>query len=400
MAAVRPETSQRLDGRQPTPRTLELVAIEPLVVDLPTRADLELAGGTAARRGTPSPRVLVKAIAANGMVGWGESTPSPSWSYETVETIYWTIRNHLAPVLRGLPAWDLDGLHRMMDRAIMPGFSKGQPIAKSGVDLAVHDLLARTMGVPLYELLGGRRRDTIELGWVVSSSTPSSAADVAREGLDQGYSAFKVKIGMHSVAEDVQMVAAVRQCIGANAFLWVDANQAYTSDQAVRVAAQLQTLGVDAFEQPLAANDISGLKRLIQRSLIPLALDESVRTPSDLAQFAQLGIVDVAIAKVARSGGLWPARQFGELAEACSIRLMGSGLTETDIGLSASVQLYARLGIDTPVDLNGRQFIESSFVGVNTIRVIGGTAYVPQAPGTGVDVDEERLARFVRAMPK
>src|SRR5258706_16293799 len=92
---------------------------------------------------------------------------------------------------------------------------------------------------------------------------------------------------------------------------------------------QLQALGVHAFEQPLAANDISGLKRLLQRSPTPIALDESVRTPSDLAQFAQLGIVEVTIAKAARSG---------------------------------------------------RQFIESSFVGSRTIRVDGGTAYVSNTP--------------------
>jgi muconate cycloisomerase len=385
------------DGRLISP-DVTIASVEPIVVDLPAKAVFMLAGGMMSHPGAPAPRVLTRVVGSNGVVGWGESTPSPTWSYETLETIYWTIKRYLRPVALGRPAWDLDGLHRVMDRAILPGFSKGQPIAKAGLDEAVHDLLARSLGVPVYQLLGGKRRDTIELGWIVSSDRADVGAELAREGLDSGYRAFKVKIGMHGEKDDVAMVAAVRRVIGPQAFLWVDANQGYVADQAMRVAYQLEALGVDAFEQPLPANDIIGLRRLMDRTRIPIALDESLRGAPELAQFARLGAVEVAIGKVQRSGGLWPSRQFSELAEACGIRLMGSGLTESDIGLSANVQLYARFGIDTPVDLNGRQFIESSYVGAHTIRVEGGTAFVPDRPGLGIDVDEDKVARYHRRM--
>lgn len=298
----------------------------------------------------------------------------------------------------GRPAWDLDGLNRAFDRAIMPGISIGQPLAKAGVDVAVHDLLARSLGVPLYRLLGGKRRDTIELGWIVSSDRADVGAELAREGLDRGYRAFKVKIGIHGEREDVAMVAAVRRAVGPEVFLWVDANQGYFADQAIRVARRLEDLGVDAFEQPLPANDPSGLRRLMEKTHIPIALDESLRSPSDLAQYVKLGAVEVAIAKVQRSGGLWNCRQFAELAEASGVRLMGSGLSETDLGLSAGVHLYARFGVDTPVDLNGRQFVESAYVGAETIRVEGGIAHLPVGPGLGIEVDEEKVARYRRAM--
>jgi muconate cycloisomerase len=377
---------------------VEIVSVEPIVLDLPAKAVFMLAGGLMSHPGAPAPRVLTKVTGSNGLVGWGESTPSPTWSYETVETIYWTIKRYLAPAVVGRPAWDLDGLNRAFDRAIMPGISIGQPIAKASGDEAVHDLLARSLGVPLYQLLGGKRKDTIELGWIVSSDRPDVGAELAREGLDKGYGAFKVKIGIHGEKDDVAMVAAVRQVIGPDAFLWVDANQGYFADQAIRVARQLEGLGVDAFEQPLPANDISGLRRLMDKTNIPVALDESLRSPSDLAQYVKLGAVEVAIAKVQRSGGLWNCRQFAELAEASGVRLMGSGLTDTDVGLSASIQLYARFGVDTPVDLNGRQFVDSAYVGAQTVRVEGGTAYVPESPGLGVDVDEEKVSRFRRRM--
>jgi muconate cycloisomerase len=106
--------------------------------------------------------------------------------------------------------------------------------------------------------------------------------------------------------------------------LWVDANQGYCADQAIRVERKLEGLGIDAFEQPLPANDISGLRRLMEKTDIPVALDESLRSPSDLAQYVKLGAVEVAIAKVQRSGGLWNCRQFAELAETSGVRLMGS----------------------------------------------------------------------------
>jgi muconate cycloisomerase len=120
---------------------------------------------------------------------------------------------------------------------------------------------------------------------------------------------------------------------------------------------------------------------------VPVALDEILRHPTDLATFVRLDAVDVAIAKVQRSGGLTLSRRLCALAEDCGVRLMGSGLTDSDLGLAASLHLFAAYGIDTPVDLNGRQFIESPYAR-QTVRVEKGVAQVPNSPGLGVEVDE------------
>ncbi|MBM0236573.1 hypothetical protein JNW88_04285 [Micromonospora sp. ATA32] len=173
-----------------------------------------------------------------------------------------------------------------------------------------------------------------------------------------------------------------------DAALWVDANQAYTVDAALRVGRRLADLDVNAFEQPLPANDIAGLRRLREASPVPVALDESLRHPSDLATFVKLDAVDVAIAKVQRSGGLTLSRRLCALAEDSGVRLMGSGLTDSDLGLAASLHLFSAYGIDTPVDLNGRQFLESSYATGVTVEVSNGVARVPTGPGLGVDVDE------------
>jgi muconate cycloisomerase len=367
---------------------LKIARVETFPVALPTLANFAVSGGSVARAGEPSIRVLVKVTADDGTFGWGEATPIPSWTYETLESITSTIDRYLAPVAIGIPVWDFDRLTRAFDRAINRGFSIGMPLAKAAVDVAVYDLLGKALGLPVYALLGGKRVETIQLAWIVSTEGPGGAEASVAEGRGRGYRAFKVKIGLHGERDDVHTVEWVRAAAGEDAFLWVDANQAYTVDVALRVARELEHLGVAAFEQPLPANDIDGLRRVRERSPIPIALDESLRHPTDLATFVKLGAIDVAIAKVQRNGGLTLSRRLCQYAQDSGVRLMGSGLTDSDVGLAASLHLFATFGIDTPVDLNGRQFVTSAYART-TVQVEGGDAQVPTRPGLGVDVDEE-----------
>ncbi|MPZ52388.1 MAG: mandelate racemase [Acidimicrobiia bacterium] len=373
-----------------------IVSVESFVVDLPSKRQMVLAGGSSAPSGGTSPRVLTKVTDSDGVVGWGESRGNPRWNEESIESVQVTLDTHLAPAVVGTEIWDLDGLHQRMDRAIRGGFGIGHPVAKAGIDVAIHDLLGHKLEIPVTDLLGGRRRDTIQLGWIVSSTDPAAAASEAKEGLEEGYSAFKVKIGVHGVTGDIAFVRSVREVIGDDAFLWVDANQGYTADEALRVARGIVDLDVDVFEQPVAANDIIGLRRLVASSPIPVALDETLRAPRDLVQMVALEAADVVIAKVQRTAGLWRSRQLCDLAEAAGLRIMGSGMSETDIGLAAGLHLFSRYGIDTPVDLNGRQFIETPFVG-ETVVVDGGVATVPVGPGLGVEVDEEAVRSLSRS---
>ncbi|WP_344592755.1 mandelate racemase/muconate lactonizing enzyme family protein [Actinomadura vinacea] len=371
---------------------LEIERVETFAVALPTLRSFGVAGGAVAVAGRPSLRVLVK-VSAGGVSGWGEATPIPAWTYETAESIVTTIDRYLAPAVLGRPAWDLDGVAAAFERAVNRGFSIGAPLAKGAVDIALHDLLGRAAGVPVGVLWGARRTERIELGWIVSGQSPAEVGDSVAEGRELGYGAFKVKIGLHDEATDAAVVEAVREHAGAAAPLWVDANQGYTAHAALRMARRLDGLGVTAFEQPLPANDVAGLRRLREVCPIPVALDESLRHPSDLATFVRLEAIDIAIAKVQRNAGLTLSRRLCALAEDCGVQLMGSGLTDSDLGLAASLHLFAAHGIGTPVDLNGRQFVESPYAGP-TVRVEGGTAHVPDGPGLGVEVDETVVRRL------
>jgi muconate cycloisomerase len=366
---------------------LKIDRVETFAVPLPTIRSFGISGGSVAVAGTPSVRILVK-VSADGAEGWGEATPIPAWTYETAESIVSTIDRYLAPAIIGRPCWDLSGVTAAFDSAINRGFTIGAPLAKAAVDIALHDLLGTALGVPVGVLWGERERERIELGWVVSGQSPGEVAECVAEGRELGYRAFKVKVGLHDEATELAVLRAVRAAAGESAPLWVDANQAYTVDGALHLARQLVELEVSAFEQPLPANDIVGLRRLREHCPIPIALDESLRHPSDLATFVRLDAVSIAIAKVQRSGGLTLSRRLCGLARDAGMALMGSGLTDSDLGLAASLHLFAAYGIDTPVDLNGRQFIESVYTTDSTVRIVDGVAEVPTGPGLGVRVDE------------
>jgi muconate cycloisomerase len=376
--------------------TLTQVAIEAIevtIVNLPCKATFHLSGGDFSRHGQPTPRALVKLVGSNGATGWGEVTPCPTWCYETSETIATTIRKYLAPALLGMPAWDIDSIARKMERVINPGATIGQPLAKSGIDVALHDMLARTLQVPLGVLLGGKRLDQIQLSYIVSAASASEASEQAKRGLELGYSAFKIKVGLHGEEQDFQHVAAVYETVPKGTFLWVDANQGYGLDNAIRQAKRLGTLGVAAFEQPLRGSRPSEFRRLVQLGALPIAIDESLCSPTDLMEYIKAGAVDLPVAKVQRCGGLWWTKQFCHIAEAANLRLMGSGLCETDLGLATGVHLFAAFGIDLPCDLNGRQFVESAYLR-STVDIENGWVTVPDLPGTGVEVDPAKVREF------
>jgi muconate cycloisomerase len=371
---------------------MQIDAVDVFVIRLPAIRDFTISGGSVATSSGTLPRVLTR-ITAAGEVGWGEATPTPAWSYETTESITSTIRSYLAPALLGEPAWNIDRAHATMDHAIHDGVTTGAPIAKSAIDMALHDLVGRILGVSVGQLWGQRRVDEIPLAWIVSAHGAEAAAEETLAGHNVGYRAFKIKLGIGSPGDDVARVAAVRAA-APDANIWADANRAYSSAEAIRLSRRLDDLGVDVLEQPLRANDPLGSARLREVSPVPIALDESLVHPVDLTTAARLGALDLAVAKVQRSAGLHRSRRLCALAEDLGLGILGSGLTDSALGFAASLHLFAAFGLTYPADLNGPQFIESPYLAGDDPVVVGGVARVPTGPGLGVEIDEKAVRRL------
>ena len=374
---------------------MKIAGVDIFLLNFPVKAVFVLAGGVAATPGSPSPRVLVKVTIDDGVAGWGEATPTPRWTYETAETIVSTLKKYLAPAVIGLEAWDLDGVHSAMDRAINPGVTMGSPLAKSALDVALHDALARRRGVPLCELLGRRRRTAFDLTWMITTLNPSDAERLAKEGLDAGYTCFECKVGMHGEPGDLELVRRTRAAIGERTLL-VDANRGYRVDAAIRQAKRFETLGIALFEQPLNGLNLSGYRRLVDSTTTPIGIDETLRSLGDLLEYIRHDALHVAVAKVQRNGGFWYSRQLCEIAEAAGLGLSLSGLTETDLGLAAGMHLAAAFDIN-PLQLNGPQFIDTTFLSQRVWKG-GGRVTLPSGPGLGVEVDEAYVRKHAVAL--
>jgi muconate cycloisomerase len=369
---------------------VKIAAVEAFVLEFPFKAVFVLAGGVAGTAGARSARILVKVTADDGTSGWGEATPTPRWTYETTETIVSTLRGYLAPAVIGLPAWDLDGVHRAMERAINPATTMGSPLAKSAVDVALHDLVARSRGIPVYQLLGRRRRAECDLTWMITLEKPAGAERAVAEGLEAGYDCFDVKVGMHGEAGDLDLVRRVRAAAGER-LVQVDANRGYRLDAAIRQARRFEDLDIALFEQPLDGLNLSGFRRLVAATATPIGIDETLRSLPDLLEYVRHDALTVAVAKVQRNGGLWYSRQLCEMAAAAGLGLSLSGLTETDLGLAAGLHLAAAFDI-SPLQLNGPQYIETTFLHERLWKG-GGRVTLPEGPGLGVEVDEAYVRR-------
>ncbi len=366
-------------------------SIEVIQLRLPIAKELQLARGSVGKPGTGALHILVKITNDDGLVGWGEARPSPRWSYETPETVTTTIRNYLAPALIGMDEVDIKSIHAIMDTVIAPGVQIGQPIAKSAIDIAVYDLVGKKLGISLSVMLGSKPHGSVQLGYVISASTIEDARTQTQEGISLGYHGFKIKAG-HSPATDLEMVQEVA-AIARGKYLWVDANQGWDIATAVRFSREMAKIGVNLLEQPLAANNITGYRELVRRSDIPIALDESIYSCTDLLQFIKLKAIQGLVIKLCRVGGIYEAHKMAEMARDAGLLLLGSGLTEGRISLTASAHVFAAAGIDSPVDLNGPQFLKDDMV-AGEFQFPGQCVVIPKGPGLGIEPDPKKIERY------
>jgi L-alanine-DL-glutamate epimerase-like enolase superfamily enzyme len=339
------------------------------------------------------PTVVVKLTADDGTVGWGQCVPSPRWSYETALTCETTIRHHLALLLIGADPLLIDAIHAEMNRAIAPSFSTGQPIAKAGIDLALFDLAARAGSEPF---AAWQRRLTqaatpvraVALSWTISVPSLDDVGPEIEEATRRGYQSFNIKVAPN-LAFDRDLCRLVKQ-LAPEAFVWADGNGAYDEATAMRAAPALADLGLAALEQPLPANRLGGYQRLVQQAALPIVMDEGIVSRVDLEEFHKLKLLSGVAMKVARCGGLTEAARIMEFARNEGLLLLGSGLTDPDLSLAASLILFSAYELTVPAALNGPQFLTTTILR-EPLVVEDGAIAPPVGPGLGVEVDEAKL---------
>lgn len=363
-----------------------ITAVEVLTVPVPFRRSFVIGSGPVGAGNAATEVVFVKLTADDGTVGWGEQRALPTWSYETHTTIAAVIEENLAPLVIGRSPYDIVGFHRAAAAALSPSVSNGFPFARAAVDIALHDLAGKAAGLPVHALLGGRLTDRVPL---CSAIGIQPVEQVEAQAVDsQDLHAYKVKISGDPVADEAAIRAVARH--SGTKPLWLDANQSYRWSTLRRLLRAVEDVSTLSFvEQPVPSTDWAGLQRIRAATALPVAIDEGSFTASDLARTTMLGGIDAVVVKVCKSGGLRQAQQSVAVAQAHGIEVLASGLTDCGIGFAAALHLFSGVDLALPAELNGPELLAELYV--DGLEFTDGCAVVPDRPGLGIDVDEDRL---------
>jgi muconate cycloisomerase len=376
------------------PSTAIIESVETLIVDVPTIRPHRLSVATMRSQAL----VIVRVLLSDGTIGLGEGTTIGGLSYgeESPESIKVNIDTYLAPLLVGR---EMDSVSGMM--APLHKSAQGNRFAKCALETALFDATAKRLNVPLSMLLGGRQHDAISVAWTLASGDTARDIAEAETMLDtRRHRVFKLKIGNRTVADDVRHCADIQRALGDAAQIRVDLNQAWTETEALGGISMLADVGVALVEQPIAATNRRGLKRLTDLARVPIMADESLHGPADAFALAADHAADVFALKIAQSGGIMAASDVAAIARAANIDLYGGTMLEGPIGTIATAHLCATFdSLAWGSELFGPLLLTEEIL-TEPLVYRDFQLHLPTGPGLGITLDEAKIARFRRKDPR
>jgi muconate cycloisomerase len=368
---------------------MKITHIECTPVRLPIRPEVAIRakGGTH----SVSPFLLVRIHTDEGVYGLGEVSCTPRWSGEDQFTAANFIRTILEPALTGEDPRDIERLTVRMRGALA-----GNPFTKAALEMALWDILGKLAGLPVYRMLGGPVREFVPTKWSISGVEPERAAGIARWAMEQGFTTMKVKVGIDP-DQDVARVRAVREAVGPEIRLGIDANGAWMPATAVAMINRLCEFGIYFAEQPVPPGDVQWLADVRRQVSIPILADESVYSPQDALSIVRSHAADALSIYVGKAAGLGPARKIAAIAESAMLGCtIGSNL-ELGVGTAAMIHLaMATPGItadEFPCDIIGPLYYSDDIL-TEPLSLGGGKALPIDRPGLGVELDEEKVRKY------
>ena len=370
-------------------KDFRIARIEVIPARLPLREPFVIAYA----RQEDIPTVFVRITTHGGLVGWGEATPDPNVTGETFASTAAVLREDLAPVLIGHDARDRESAIHKLDAKV-----EHIPAAKAALDIALHDLVARAYGLPLWALLGGRSKLHLQISRVVSMKEPSAMAVDALKHVADGFATVKLKVGdARNPMLDVARVFAVRDAVGPEILIKIDVNQGWATP-GVAIPATRAVLGSrpEYVEQPIAQWDIEGLAEVRRQTGATIMADEALHGVRDMQRIVALRAADLVNIKLMKTGGLLNALRVNAIAEAAGIGAQVGTMVESSIASAAGLHLAMSLANVKTVEMGGPLMITEE---VGDLRVCydRDTITLSDKPGLGIEVDESAVKRFSEA---
>ena len=336
--------------------------------------------------------LLVRVTTEDGLVGAGEATVSEKWSGETVAGAEAIIETVFASAVVGCDPHDVDEIERRLDAVARHNW-----FAKSAIEMACWDIKGKAAGKPVYDLLGGPQRScAVRCRFSLGAFEPDHAAARSRELLAEGFDTIKVKVGTNPKV-DVARVQAVREAIGPETRLMIDANCGWDVDTAIRCIHQLDDVELWMVEQPTPDGDYAGMARVRRETRPPVMADDICFDLAHARELIRNECCDVISVYPGKNGGLQKSRRIAEFAAqhgvACSI---GSNL-EYDVATAAMAHLVVsteNIQVEEyPGDMLGPAYHQTS-IARNPISIVGPIITLTDSPGLGVEVDWELVSRL------
>lgn len=333
---------------------------------------------TALRRVDVAEDIVVQVIADTGETGFGNAPPTYVITGDSQESVAAAIQHVLAPKLIGRDIDDLEDIWQ-----IIQGSMHNNTTAKAAVDIAIHDLFGQKYSLPLYDYFGGAASQlTSDL--TISLNAPEEMAADAGKAVERGYGAIKIKVG-GDAALDLERIRAVRQAVGSDVAIRLDANQGWQPKEAVRLIRGMEDdgLAIELVEQPVQAADFEGLKFVTDNVLTDIMADESAYSLQDVWQLLSMRACDMLNIKLMKAGGLHNAAKIADMAETAGVTCMAGCMLECKVGITAAASLAAGKQIIRLADLDAADLLSGDPVhgGVSYAK---GQLYLPSQPGLGI----------------
>jgi muconate cycloisomerase len=301
------------------------------------------------------------------------------------------VNNKLAPLLEGVDPYDLETIHNQMQFA-----ARGHNYAHATVDLAWHDIMGKTTGRPVFDLIGGAVHDKIPLCAPHLSILPASELSAqAKSYVDEGYKFINLRAGA-GLEQDLEAVIAVRDTVDESIGISVDFSQSlhaigYRADTAISYIRALEKAGVSAFEQPVANWDIERMARITSAIDAPIIADEAVRTPEDALRIVDRRAADAVKIKLMKVGGIHPARKIAAILQAAGIPItVGNGLAGYVTNAAEAHFAFSLPNLKLPGEMNAFRRVRDDLM-TGELTMQDGDLLRPSRPGFGVDIDLDAI---------
>ncbi len=375
--------SAAMQTPRPAAGRLKIKAVDIHLFDIPLTTPFRIAIGEMKAANL----LLVRIHTDQGLTGLGEACPFPPITGETQATNAAAART-IRDMIIGRDPLAVDGLLRGLGPLV-----HSNPSAVAAFDMALHDILGKVAGLPLFRLLGGSD-PSFETDITAGLDTPEVMAERIKGFVREGYRTVKVKVGLDP-DEDVARLQAIRDAVGYEIGIRIDANQGWSVPQAVYALRKMEPLRIAFCEQPVRASDTAGLRAVRAQSPISIMADEALFVPADAIKLIMAEACDSLNIKLMKAGGMLNAVRIAHVADAANMRCMVGCMLDSKLALTAAAHVVASQANIIYADLDGNsEHVADPIVGGITVKA--GVITLPESPGLGCDIDPAFLKKLTK----